>query len=147
MCWVYLSVSSNNQVQLNRLHCLIYFISIFNYRMIKGSGTEPKLCYTGDFHNQGGCCHLFYGLHFIPYICKPWSIAYSRRSRRKYMFNTETKESAFDFSKEAFSSTDYSLAHRMLMTDKHISTKVGLADLTIALDEWITTLAPWLAST
>ena len=86
---------------------------------------------------------MFAGLYFIPYIAKPWTMSYSRTARKKYFYNTETKKSLFD-SNQGFAPANYSIAHRKLLVDKSVGTRVGLGDLTINLDAWIQSLAPWL---
>ncbi|XP_067947035.1 cap-specific mRNA (nucleoside-2'-O-)-methyltransferase 1-like [Watersipora subatra] len=112
-----------------------------DYRIIKGFASEPKLCYTGDFHNHSSCCHVFAGLYFMPSICKPWTMSYSRSARRKYFYNTETKKSLFDCN-EGFATAQYSLANRKLLVDKKVATRVGLGDLTVDLDDWIKSICP-----
>uniref|UniRef100_W5L0A0 Cap-specific mRNA (nucleoside-2'-O-)-methyltransferase 1 n=1 Tax=Astyanax mexicanus TaxID=7994 RepID=W5L0A0_ASTMX len=61
-------------------------------KVTKSSGGMPRLSYTGrdDRH------FLPSGLYIIKTVNDPWTMAYSKSSKRKFFFNKQTKVSTFD---------------------------------------------------
>ena len=126
----------------------IWLIIIFGcciFRLIKGSGTDPKLCFISNFSSADKVCHSFKGLHFIPFMKKPWTMAYSRSNKRKYFYNIETKASVFESNNQAFAPLEFSLRHRILFVEPGTATRQGLENMRLDVDEWIKAIAPWVA--
>uniref|UniRef100_A0A4W3GG26 Cap-specific mRNA (nucleoside-2'-O-)-methyltransferase 1 n=1 Tax=Callorhinchus milii TaxID=7868 RepID=A0A4W3GG26_CALMI len=67
-------------------------IQVLEMKITKGSGGMPRLSYTGrdDRH------FLPTGLHIVKTVNDPWTMAYSKTSKRKYFYNIKTKESTYE---------------------------------------------------
>ncbi|XP_075872897.1 cap-specific mRNA (nucleoside-2'-O-)-methyltransferase 1 [Nelusetta ayraudi] len=61
-------------------------------KVTKSSGGVPRLSYTGrdDRH------FLPTGLYIIKTVNEPWTMAYSKNSKKKFFFNKQTKEATYE---------------------------------------------------
>ncbi|XP_062406548.1 cap-specific mRNA (nucleoside-2'-O-)-methyltransferase 1 [Sardina pilchardus] len=84
-----------NPIRVKEVYRLEEMDKIFvrlEMKITKGSGGMPRLSYTGrdDRH------FLPSGLHIIKTVNDPWTMAYSKSSKRKYFYNKTTHHSTFD---------------------------------------------------
>ncbi|KAK6182178.1 hypothetical protein SNE40_009918 [Patella caerulea] len=66
-------------------------------KVVKGSQGMPRLCFlTPDntYYHPGG-------IYLIKTVKEPWMMSISRSSKRKYWYNTHTKEAVYDCRKES----------------------------------------------
>lgn len=84
-----------NPIRVKEVYRLEEMEKIFvrlEMKVTKSSGGMPRLSYTGrdDRH------FLPSGLYMIKTVNEPWTMVYSKNSRKKYFFNKTTKESTYD---------------------------------------------------
>lgn len=84
-----------NPIRVKEVYRLEEMDKIFvrlEMKVTKSSGGVPRLSYTGrdDRH------FLPSGLYIIKTVNDPWTMAYSKNSKRKFFFNKTTKESTYD---------------------------------------------------
>lgn len=84
-----------NPIRVKEVYRLEEMEKIFvrlEMKVTKSSGGMPRLSYTGrdDRH------FLPTGLYVIKTVKEPWTMVYSKNSRKKYFFNKQTKESTYD---------------------------------------------------
>ncbi|XP_049319080.1 cap-specific mRNA (nucleoside-2'-O-)-methyltransferase 1 [Astyanax mexicanus] len=84
-----------NPIRVKEVYRLEEMDKIFvrlEMKVTKSSGGMPRLSYTGrdDRH------FLPSGLYIIKTVNDPWTMAYSKSSKRKFFFNKQTKVSTFD---------------------------------------------------
>lgn len=84
-----------NPIRVKEVYRLEEMDKIFvrlEMKVTKSSGGMPRLSYTGrdDRH------FLPSGLYIIKTVNDPWTMAYSKSSKRKFYFNKQTKVSTFD---------------------------------------------------
>ncbi|XP_078063304.1 cap-specific mRNA (nucleoside-2'-O-)-methyltransferase 1-like, partial [Mustelus asterias] len=89
------SRSDMNPIRVKEVYRLEEMERIFvrlEMKITKGSSGMPRLSYTGrdDRH------FLPTGLHIIKTVNDPWTMCYSRNSKRKYFHNLLSKESTYD---------------------------------------------------
>uniref|UniRef100_A0A4W5NFU2 Cap-specific mRNA (nucleoside-2'-O-)-methyltransferase 1 n=1 Tax=Hucho hucho TaxID=62062 RepID=A0A4W5NFU2_9TELE len=84
-----------NPIRVKEVYRLEEMEKIFvrlEMKVTKSSGGVPRLSYTGrdDRH------FLPNGLYIIKTINDPWTMAYSKNTKRKFVFNKMTKQSTYD---------------------------------------------------
>ncbi|MFT7813046.1 cap-specific mRNA (nucleoside-2'-O-)-methyltransferase 1 [Arapaima gigas] len=84
-----------NPIRIKEVYRLEEMEKIFvrlEMKVTKSSGGVPRLSYTGrdDRH------FLPSGLYIIKTVNDPWTMAYSKNSKRKFFYNKLTKESTYD---------------------------------------------------
>ncbi|KAJ8274745.1 hypothetical protein COCON_G00093700 [Conger conger] len=84
-----------NPIRVKEVYRLEEMEKIFvrlEMKVTKSSGGAPRLSYTGrdDRH------FLPTGLYIIKTVNDPWTMAYSKNSKRKFFFNKLTKDSTYD---------------------------------------------------
>ncbi|KAM4633422.1 cap-specific mRNA (nucleoside-2'-O-)-methyltransferase 1 isoform 1-T3 [Polymixia lowei] len=84
-----------NPIRVKEVYRLEEMEKIFvrlEMKVTKSSGGVPRLSYTGrdDRH------FLPTGLYIIKTVNEPWTMAYSKNSKKKFFFNKTTKESTYD---------------------------------------------------
>lgn len=84
-----------NPIRVKEVYRLEEMDKIFvrlEMKVTKSSGGVPRLSYTGrdDRH------FLPNGLYIIKTINDPWTMAYSKNTKRKFFFNKMTKQSTYD---------------------------------------------------
>ncbi|KAM3603437.1 uncharacterized protein V6R79_022484 [Siganus canaliculatus] len=84
-----------NPIRVKEVYRLEEMEKIFvrlEMKVTKSSGGVPRLSYTGrdDRH------FLPTGLYIIKTVNEPWTMAYSKNSKKKFFFNKMTKESTYD---------------------------------------------------
>ncbi|XP_062427962.1 cap-specific mRNA (nucleoside-2'-O-)-methyltransferase 1 isoform X2 [Rhea pennata] len=89
-----------NPVRVKEVYRLEEMEKIFvrlEMKVIKSSGGMPRLSYTGrdDRH------FVPTGLYIVRTVNDPWTMAYSKKSRRKFFFNKITKNSTYDLPSES----------------------------------------------
>ncbi|XP_013799295.1 cap-specific mRNA (nucleoside-2'-O-)-methyltransferase 1 [Apteryx mantelli] len=89
-----------NPIRVKEVYRLEEMEKIFvrlEMKVIKSSGGIPRLSYTGrdDRH------FVPTGLYIVRTVNDPWTMAYSKKSRRKFFFNKITKNSTYDLPSES----------------------------------------------
>ncbi|XP_056589922.1 cap-specific mRNA (nucleoside-2'-O-)-methyltransferase 1 isoform X2 [Triplophysa dalaica] len=84
-----------NPIRVKEVYRLEEMEKIFvrlEMKITKSSGGMPRLSYTGrdDRH------FLPSGLYIIKTVNDPWTMAFSKSSKRKFFYNKQTKESTYD---------------------------------------------------
>ncbi|XP_071388376.1 cap-specific mRNA (nucleoside-2'-O-)-methyltransferase 1 [Centroberyx affinis] len=84
-----------NPIRVKEVYRLEEMEKIFvrlEMKVTKSSGGAPRLSYTGrdDRH------FLPTGLYIIKTVNEPWTMAYSKNSKKKFFYNKMTKESTYD---------------------------------------------------
>ncbi|NP_956427.1 cap-specific mRNA (nucleoside-2'-O-)-methyltransferase 1 [Danio rerio] len=84
-----------NPIRVKEVYRLEEMEKIFvrlEMKITKSSGGMPRLSYTGrdDRH------FLPTGLYIIKTVNDPWTMAFSKSSKRKFFYNKQTKESTYD---------------------------------------------------
>uniref|UniRef100_A0A8C9U0Q9 Cap-specific mRNA (nucleoside-2'-O-)-methyltransferase 1 n=1 Tax=Scleropages formosus TaxID=113540 RepID=A0A8C9U0Q9_SCLFO len=84
-----------NPIRIKEVYRLEEMEKIFvrlEMKVTKSSGGVPRLSYTGrdDRH------FLPSGLYIIKTVNDPWTMAYSKKSKRKFFYNKLTRESTYD---------------------------------------------------
>uniref|UniRef100_A0A7M4EUI6 Cap-specific mRNA (nucleoside-2'-O-)-methyltransferase 1 n=1 Tax=Crocodylus porosus TaxID=8502 RepID=A0A7M4EUI6_CROPO len=89
-----------NPIRVKEVYRLEEMEKIFvrlEMKIIKSSGGIPRLSYTGrdDRH------FVPTGLYIVRTVNDPWTMAYSKNSKRKFFFNKMTKDSTYDLPPES----------------------------------------------
>uniref|UniRef100_A0A8C8DKN2 Cap-specific mRNA (nucleoside-2'-O-)-methyltransferase 1 n=1 Tax=Oryzias sinensis TaxID=183150 RepID=A0A8C8DKN2_9TELE len=84
-----------NPIRVKEVYRLEEMEKIFvrlEMKVTKSSGGVPRLSYTGrdDRH------FLPTGLYIVKTVNEPWTMAYSKNSKKKFFYNKTTKESTYD---------------------------------------------------
>ncbi|KAM6905732.1 cap-specific mRNA (nucleoside-2'-O-)-methyltransferase 1 isoform 1-T1 [Lycodopsis pacificus] len=84
-----------NPIRVKEVYRLEEMEKIFvrlEMKVTKSSGGAPRLSYTGrdDRH------FLPTGLYIIKTVNEPWTMAYSKNSKKKFFYNKTTKDSTYD---------------------------------------------------
>ncbi|XP_039385955.1 cap-specific mRNA (nucleoside-2'-O-)-methyltransferase 1 [Mauremys reevesii] len=89
-----------NPIRVKEVYRLEEMEKIFvrlEMKIIKSSGGIPRLSYTGrdDRH------FVPTGLYIVRTVNDPWTMAFSKNSKRKFFFNKTTQESTYDLPQES----------------------------------------------
>ncbi|XP_076874850.1 cap-specific mRNA (nucleoside-2'-O-)-methyltransferase 1 [Brachyhypopomus gauderio] len=94
-----------NPIRVKEVYRLEEMEKIFlrlEMKVTKSSGGMPRLSYTGrdDRH------FLPSGLHIIKTVSDPWTMAYSKNSKKKFFYNKQTKTATYDMPPDAVAPFD-----------------------------------------